>query len=150
MPRFGFLWPLRPHPNLAILTELAVIGRCLKPGISIAGAQAAMDLFTAAIERASPESKGWFNSRVTSLTEQVIGDTRKPLLLILGAVGVLLLIACVNVANLLSDPRSVGAAVPNSPARGAWGGKVRVWFGSSSLKACSYRLPVGLLWTHDG
>ena len=67
----------------------------------IATVQAEMNLLTAAMERAFPDSKGWFKSRATGLNEQITGDTRKPLLLILGAVGVLLLIACVNVANLL-------------------------------------------------
>jgi predicted permease len=86
--------------------DLAVIGR-LKPGVPMARAQAEMNVFAASMDRASPESKGWFNSRVTGLTEQVAGDTRKPLLLILGAAGVLLLIACVNVANLLLT-RSLG------------------------------------------
>ena len=105
---FGFphrsqVWiPLRlpVAANTGGLDELAVIGR-LRPGVSIATAQAEMNLFAASRERAVPESKGWFYSRVTGLTEQVRGDMRKPLLLILGAVGVLLLIACVNVANLL-------------------------------------------------
>ena len=73
----------------------------------MARAQAEMNVFAASMDRASPESKGWFNSRVTGLTAQVAGDTRKPLLLILGAAGVLLLIACVNVANLLLT-RSLG------------------------------------------
>lgn len=86
--------------------ELAVIGR-LARGVSIASAQAEMNLFTTSTERRFPESKGWFNSRVTGLTEQVVGDTRKPLLLILSAVGVLLVIACMNVAGLFLT-RSLG------------------------------------------
>ena len=86
--------------------ELAVIGR-LSPSSSLARAQAEMNLYAAAIERVNPNAKGWFNSRVTTLTTQAVGDTRRPLLLILGAVGVVLLIACVNVANLLLA-RSLG------------------------------------------
>jgi putative ABC transport system permease protein len=80
--------------------DLAVIGR-LKPGVPIARAQAEMNVFAASMDREFPDSKGWFHSRVTGLTAQVAGDSRKPLLLILGAAGVLLLIAFVNVANLL-------------------------------------------------
>jgi len=69
--------------------------------VPIASAQAEMNVFTASMDREFPDSKGWFHSRVTGLAAQVAGDSRKPLLLILGAAGVLLLIAFVNVANLL-------------------------------------------------
>jgi predicted permease len=108
-PRHAQAWiplalPVAPQPGEP--DELAVIGR-LRPSVSIARAQAEMNLFAASMDRQFPESKGWFNSRVTGLTEQVVGDARKPLLLILGAVGVLLLIACVNVANLFLT-RSLG------------------------------------------
>src|ERR1700733_13475400 len=102
-PREAQIWiplglPSAPPPGEP--DDLAVIGR-LKPGVPIAAAQAEMNVFASAMDHESPESRGWFNSRVTGLTAQVAGDTRKPLLLILGAAGVLLLIACVNVANLL-------------------------------------------------
>ena len=102
-PRRAQLWvplALSSAPKPGDPDDLAVIGR-LKPGVPIATVQAEMNLLTAAMERAFPDSKGWFKSRATGLNEQITGDTRKPLLLILGAVGVLLLIACVNVANLL-------------------------------------------------
>jgi hypothetical protein len=81
-------------------SELAVIGR-LKPGLLIEQAQAAMDVVTKRAEEQDPRWKGWFNSRVIPLARQVAGDTRRPLELILGAVGIVLLIACSNVANLL-------------------------------------------------
>jgi predicted permease len=87
-------------------SELAVIGR-LKPGLSIAQAQAAMDLITKHAEAKDPQWKGWFNSRIVPLTRQVVGDTELPLRLMLGAVGIVLLIACSNVANLLLT-RSLG------------------------------------------
>jgi putative ABC transport system permease protein len=86
--------------------DLAIIGR-LKPGMTIDQAQQEMNVFTASQEIEFPRSKGWFNSRVTALEWQVAGDTRLPLLLMLGAVGVVLLIACSNVANLLLA-RSMG------------------------------------------
>jgi len=108
-PRQPQIWiplglPAAPQPGEP--DDLAVIGR-LKPAVSIATAQAEMNVFAASMDRETPESKGWFNSRVTGLTAQVAGDTRKPLLLTLGAAGVLLLIAFVNVANLLLT-RSLG------------------------------------------
>src|SRR5579872_5590954 len=80
--------------------ELAVIAR-LRPGFSLQQAQADMDLIAKLCERRFPNGRHWFNSRVTPLTSQVTGSTRTPLLLILGAVGVVLLIACSNVASLL-------------------------------------------------
>ncbi|HEU5409457.1 MAG TPA: ABC transporter permease [Candidatus Acidoferrales bacterium] len=80
--------------------ELAVVGR-LKPGVSIAQAQADMDMMANALDHQRPAAKGWFNSTVTPLARQAAGDTRQPLLLILAAVGVVLLIACSNVASLL-------------------------------------------------
>jgi putative ABC transport system permease protein len=80
--------------------ELAFIAR-LKPGVTIDQAQAEMNIFTSRLEAPSPRYKGWFHMRVTPLARQVAGDTRRPLLLILGAVGIVLLIACSNVASLL-------------------------------------------------
>ena len=87
-------------------SELAVIGR-LKPGVSNEQAQAAMDLVTKRAEERDPQWKGWFNTRVVPLTRQVVGQTQRPFELILGAVGIVLLIACSNVANLLLA-RSLG------------------------------------------
>jgi putative ABC transport system permease protein len=108
-PREAQLWvplalPAAPRPNEP--DELAVIGR-LKPGTTVAQAQEEMNVLSARLGSESPESKGWFNSRLTPLVRQVVGDTRSPLLLMLGAVGVVLLIAFSNVANLLLA-RSLG------------------------------------------
>jgi predicted permease len=80
--------------------ELAVIAR-LRPGVSLDQAQAGMDVFARYRESQSRAATGWFNSRVTTIHQQVTGDTRRPLLLILGAVVVVLLIACSNVASLV-------------------------------------------------
>lgn len=100
-PRTPKLWvplavPVAPNPGPS---ELAIIGR-LKPGVTIAQAQADWDIMGKQLEK-QPNSKGWFNTRITALARQVVGDTRRPLLLFLGAVGVVLLIACSNIANLL-------------------------------------------------
>lgn len=81
-------------------SELAIVAR-LQPGLSVAQAQAAMDLFAARMDREQPSMKGWSRSRVTSLQRQVAGDTRMPLVLILSAVAMVLLIVCFNVAGLL-------------------------------------------------
>ena len=101
-PREAQLWIPAALPAVTprfTPSELAVVGR-LRPGVSVAQAQAAMDLWTAQMDRAFPNGKGWFGSRVIPLEEQVVGDTRTPLLLMLAAVGAVLLIACLNVAGL--------------------------------------------------
>lgn len=81
-------------------SDLAIIGR-LPAGVSVGQAQAAMDLFATHMDREHPNAKGFSNSLVISLQHQVTGDTRKPLLLILASVGVILLVVCFNVAGLL-------------------------------------------------
>lgn len=81
-------------------SELAAVGR-LQPGLSLAQAQAAMDLFAQRMDREMPAAKGWSGSRVTPVQKQVAGDSRKPLLLMLSAVALVLLIVCFNVAALL-------------------------------------------------
>jgi putative ABC transport system permease protein len=101
-PREAQLWvPLAiPEAPKNGPSELAVIAR-VKPGLTIQQTQAGMDLVTKHAEAKDPQWKGWFNSRVVPLTRQVVGDTERPLQLILAAVGIVLLIACSNIANLL-------------------------------------------------
>jgi putative ABC transport system permease protein len=81
-------------------SELAVIGR-LQPEAGPAQAQAELDAFANEIVQEQPGMKNWVRTRVKTLSEQIAGDTRRPLLLIFGSVSVVLLIACCNVANLL-------------------------------------------------
>jgi predicted permease len=72
----------------------------LKPGTTLAQAQANMDAIASAIEQQYPESRGWGVS-VVNLHDQVVEYARPTLMVLLGAVGLVLLIACANVANLL-------------------------------------------------
>ena len=77
-----------------------VIGR-LKPGVTIAQSLAQMEQITAGLKAQHPR---WFRDRwvgVQPLHEQVVGKARGWMLLLLGAVAFVLLIACVNVANLM-------------------------------------------------
>ncbi len=79
---------------------LDVVGR-LKPGVTLAQAQADLDLISRQIEQKSPESNTNVIFNVTSMHENVTRDYRTALLVMLGAVGLVLMIACANVANLL-------------------------------------------------
>ncbi|HEY2469928.1 MAG TPA: ABC transporter permease [Terracidiphilus sp.] len=73
----------------------------LKPGVSIAQAQAEMNTISQRLEQAFPaDDKGW-GASVVSMRDELVGDVRPALLMMLGAVAFVLLIACANVANLI-------------------------------------------------
>jgi len=72
----------------------------VKPGISVQQAQADIDVIASRI-REKDKRDASFGMHVVGLQEQVVGDVRRALLVLLGSVGLVLLIACANVANLL-------------------------------------------------
>jgi predicted permease len=72
----------------------------LKPGVSVKNAQADVDVIASRI-REKDKRDASFGMHVVGLQEQVVGDVRRALLVLLGSVGLVLLIACANVANLL-------------------------------------------------
>ena len=78
---------------------LTIIGR-LKPGVTPVAAQSEMDVIAGHLEKAYPEDAG-IGIRLVSMHEELVGDVKRPLLILLGAVCFVLLIACANVANLL-------------------------------------------------
>jgi len=80
--------------------QYRAIGR-LKPGVTRQQAQADLQIIAQRLQKQYPDSNDKENAVVVSLHEQLTGNVRPGLLLLLGAVGLVLLIACVNVANLL-------------------------------------------------
>ncbi len=82
------------------LRWLTAVGR-LRPGVTAAGAQAALDAVAAALEKEYPRSNKGVGARVTPLQEAWTGNLRRTLLLLLAGAALVLLMACANVASLL-------------------------------------------------
>ena len=78
---------------------LKVVAR-LAPGVSVEQAQARLDVVARQTQEAAPENNKDWGVLLVPLHEQVVGSVRRALLIVMAAVALLLLIACVNVANL--------------------------------------------------
>jgi putative ABC transport system permease protein len=119
----GFRFPIQPQPTeVWISTALdnerpkgpgaimlargyrgwRAIGR-LKPGVTVEQAQSEADVIAAGLAAQFPEDNDDMGIGVRPLHESIVGNLRPTLLLLLGAVAFVLLIACVNVANLLLE-----------------------------------------------
>jgi predicted permease len=80
---------------------LTAVGR-YRDGYSAAQAQAELDALIGAFKRENPgEYEAPYRAALSPIRTEIIGEVRRPLLLMFGAVGLVLLIACANVANLL-------------------------------------------------
>ncbi|MGH9567453.1 MAG: ABC transporter permease, partial [Candidatus Angelobacter sp.] len=79
---------------------LRVVGR-LNHGVSLASAQSQADAISRTLAGEFPTENGGWAVRIAPLRKAIVGDIRMPLLVLLGAVGLVLLLACVNIANLL-------------------------------------------------
>jgi putative ABC transport system permease protein len=123
---------------------LTVVGR-LKPGITRAAAQSEMDAIAARLEREYPQNSG-LGVRLVPLHAEIVGDVRRPLIILLGAVSLVLLIACANVANLLltrSSARQRELAIRSALGAG-WSRLLRQMLTESIVLAC-IGATVGLL-----
>jgi predicted permease len=94
------IWlPFQFEPNSANQGDYFSVAGMLKPGVTLAQANAQMKLAAQQFHRDWPARSEKFN--VEPLRDTIVGNVRTSLLVLLGAVGLVLLIACANVANLL-------------------------------------------------
>ncbi|PTX97788.1 ABC transporter permease [Opitutus sp. ER46] len=166
-PEFADVWlpfPAEAPENLARDSRFwTTVGR-LKPGVSVAAAQAEATAIAAALAREYPATNRGWGMAVQPLLELRVGGLRASLLLLLGAVGLVLLIACVNLANLMLargvsrvQELAVRLAIGATPARLARavllesvllalaGGTAGVALAMTALPALAARLPAGLV-----
>jgi predicted permease len=96
--------PLGPEaPAFRGREDYNILGR-LRQGSTVSDVQARMDVLTSRLRAEHPDlypPNGGLTFGVVPLGEQVVGDVRRPLTILVGSVGFVLLIACANVANLL-------------------------------------------------
>jgi predicted permease len=152
MPQIPNFTEDRGHEDYNIIAKL-------RPGVSVEEARAEMNTITAHLRQAHPEvypPNGGLTFVILPLLEQVVGNVRHTLWLLLAAVGCVLLIACVNVANLLLS-RALGRQreVAIRTAVGASAGRIirQLLTESVLLALCGGFLGVifayiGIHWTH--
>jgi len=97
--------PIRQWNNPLLMNRGAGLGfhgiARLKPGVTLEQARADMDEVTRNLAADFPDTDQGASASIVPLKEQIVGDVRQILVVLLGAVGFVLLIACVNVASLM-------------------------------------------------
>ncbi len=102
-PEASFWVPAAWRPQMLAYRRghyLTVIAR-LKTGVTLAQAQADLGAIMERIRREHPDETGRLGALVEPLREHLVGNVRRPLLILLASIGCVLLIACTNIASLL-------------------------------------------------
>ncbi len=162
--------PLQPDPNSTNQGHYLSIAGRLKPGVSATAAQAQMKVLAAQFRRAHPKTMdGDEGVAVVPAQEAAVGDIKPALLILLGAVGFVLLIACANVANLLlvraagrqkeiairsaigaSRWRIIRQLLTESVLLGALGGVLGFFLGAIGVRVLMSLLPPNIPRLSDG